>query len=657
MCGFVAHIKKQDGKSNIDKKTFYRMTNTITHRGPDDAGFYFDQYVSLGFRRLSIIDLENGKQPFTYENKRYWMVFNGEIYNYLELKESLQKQGYKFQTDSDTEVIIALFACKREQAFSELRGMFSIVIWDKQEKTLFGARDRFGIKPLFYLETRSELIFASEKKSILVAQKEDSVDEEALHHYLTYQYVPEPMTISANIKKLEPGQMFIKKVGQPLTIKKYWEPTFNPVISSIEKSTKQIIDVLRDSVQLHMRSDVPVGSFLSSGIDSTCIVALAKEIHPNIKTFTVGFEREGFSEIDIAKQSAEKLGVENISYEITPEEFIQELPKIIWHMDDPVADPAAIPLYFVAREASKHVKVVLSGEGADELFGGYGIYREPLSLKRISSLSSNSKKILKSVVQSLPSDIKGKNYIDRACTPIQNRYIGNAKLFSELEKAQLLRNYNPHWTYDNITKPYYEKVSHLDDVTKMQYIDMHTWLRGDILVKADKMTMAHSIELRVPFLDKEVFEVASQLHSSIKVTKETTKYALRKALEDIVPDQIVNRRKLGFPVPMRHWLQNELYEWARTLIHESNTDYLLNKDYILKQLEEHRQGKDDFKSSFWKSKQSLGDRSRYLWAVLSFMIWHQIFVEGVYKFENDHQDQAHASILKEYRRGDNLVNL
>ncbi len=485
------------------------------------------------------------------------------------------------------------------------------------------------------MKNQHELFVASEKKSILIAEEKGSIDKDSLHYYLTYQYVPEPLTMSKDIKKLEPGHMLIKKNGQPFRIKKYWEPTFQPIVGSIDDSSKKIIDVVRDSVNFHMRSDVPVGSFLSSGIDSSCIVALAKEINPNIKTFTVGFERKGYSEIDIAKKTADELGVENISYEISPTEFIQELPKIVWHMDDPVADPAAIPLYFVAREASKHVKVVLSGEGADELFGGYGIYREPLSLKRFSYLSKNSKEILKSLIQYLPSEFKGKGFIERGCTPIEERYIGNAKLFSELEKSKLLKDYNSTINYQDITSPYYKKITHYDDVTKMQYIDMHTWLRGDILVKADRMTMAHSLELRVPFLDNEVFKVASQLHTNMKVTKTTQKFALRKALEGVVPAHIINRKKLGFPVPLRHWLQDELYDWARNLIKESKTDYLFNKNYILKQLEEHRHAKNDFKGGFWKSKKSIGDHSRYLWTILIFMIWHQIYVEKIGNFERE----------------------
>ncbi|QOY36895.1 asparagine synthase (glutamine-hydrolyzing) [Anaerobacillus isosaccharinicus] len=632
MCGFVGVIT--DNKENeINNNTLVNMTNLIIHRGPDDVGYYFGDHVKFGFRRLSIIDLKSGKQPLTSENNRYTIVFNGEIYNYLELKVILQKKGYSFKTDTDTEVIIALFSEKKELAFEELRGMFSIVIWDTFDKVLYGARDRFGIKPFYYFEDGSDLFFASEKKSLLLAKARNEINEDALHHYLTYQYVPEPFTMSSDILKMEPGCYFKKKVGQPLKIKKYWSPNFTPVIGNIDESTKEIIKVLRNSVQFHMRSDVPVGSFLSSGIDSTSIVAFAKEVNPNIKTFTVGFEREGYSEINVAKESADKMGVENISKEISPNEFIQELPKIIWHMDDPVADPAAIPLYFVSKLAREHVKVVLSGEGADELFGGYGIYKEPISLKGFSSMSASNKERLKSIISYFPSNIKGKNFIERGCTPIEERYIGNAKLFSENEKELLLQKYNFLKSYQDITKPYYDKIPHYDDVSKMQYIDMHTWLSGDILVKADRMTMAHSIELRVPFLDKGVFSIASKLHSNIKVTRSEQKYALRKALEGIVPDHVVNRRKLGFPVPIRHWLQDELYDWARNLIIFSNTEYLFNKAYILKLLEKHRKGNFDRKSSIFLSKKSL-DFSRHIWAILTFMIWHQIFIEKDIQSQN-----------------------
>lgn len=615
MCGFVGYIKNHENERNTQETEHIKaMTDVITHRGPDEEGYYSDEIVSFGFRRLSIIDLENGKQPLSFENHRFWIVFNGEIYNYVELRNELQKTGVEFTTSSDTEVILALYSREREKAVYQLRGMFAFVIWDKENKELFAARDMFGIKPFFYLEEDDRVYFSSEKKSFLHEKQRDSVNQEALHHYLTYQYVPEPLTMSDGIKKLEPGHFLRKKIGQPIKIKKYYDVHFNPFIQPTEQLTKQVRDTLRDSVKIHMRSDVPVGAFLSGGIDSTSIVAFAKEFNPDIKTFTVGFEREGYSEIDLAKDTADQLGVDNTHYIVSPQEFIEELPKIIWHMDDPVADPSAVPLYFVAKEASKHVKVVLSGEGADELFGGYNIYREPQSLKWFSYLPQEGKQLLRSLANRLPDGLKGKSFIERGCTPIQERYFGNAKIYTEAEKRVLLKKYHPELNYQRVTNSLYEKAKHYHDVHKMQYVDMFTWLRGDILVKADRMTMAHSLELRVPFLDKEVFKVASTIDPSLSVSNQTTKYILRKAVDGIIPDNALNRKKLGFPVPIRHWLRNELYDWAIQLIRSSKTEYLFHKENILKQLEDHRKGKYDF--------------SRKLWVILVFMVWHGIFVEN-----------------------------
>lgn len=455
----------------------------------DDGGYFFDEYVNFGFRRLSIIDLETGHQPLSYENERYWIIFNGEIYNYVELREELLAKGYKFTTHSDTEVIIALYSAEKEKAVEKLRGMFAFVIWDKQERTIFAARDPFGIKPFFYMEQGDRTFFASEKKSILLALKNDLLDYDSLQHYLTFQYVPEPMTMSVGIKKLEPGHYIKKKIGEKLTIHRYWKAQFQPIIKSEDELVKEIRNALFDSVQVHMRSDVPVGSFLSGGIDSSFIAAIAKQFNPNIKTFSVGFEREGFSEIDVAKETAEKLGVENISYVISPEEYMAELPKVMWHMDDPLADPAAVPLYFVAREARKHVTVVLSGEGADELFGGYNIYREPQSLELFERMPSTVKSALRVIAWLLPEGIKGKSFIERGTTPMEERYIGNAKMYSETEKQELLKGYKRGLEYIYITAPFYRETTHYPPVNRMQYIDIHTWLRGDILLKADKMTI------------------------------------------------------------------------------------------------------------------------------------------------------------------------
>ncbi|MBA4536890.1 asparagine synthase (glutamine-hydrolyzing) [Bacillus aquiflavi] len=620
MCGFIGCVHDKAQKVlEENEKQFKIMNDLITHRGPDDAGYYFDDYVQFGFRRLSIIDIKSGHQPLSYENERYWIIFNGEIYNYVELREELLKNNkVTFTTNSDTEVIVALYSKLKEKVVEKLRGMFAFVIWDKKEQTLFGARDHFGIKPFFYMEDEKRTFFASEKKSILHALENDVINYESLQHYLTFQFVPEPNTMSEGICKLEPGHYFTKKIGSKMEIKQYWKATFNPVVKSEENYVKEIRDILFDSVEKHMRSDVPLGSFLSGGIDSSIIASIASKFNPKIKTFSVGFERNGFSEIDVAKETAEKIGVENINYVITPEEYMNELPKIMWHMDDPLADPACVPLYFVAREARKHVSVVLSGEGADELFGGYNIYREPRSLAMFDKIPNIFKALLRKIARMMPEGMKGKSFIERGCTPLEERYIGNAKMFTEDEKRELLLVHKEAIQYHSITKPFYEECQNYAPVEKMQYIDIHTWMRGDILLKADKTTMAHSLELRVPFLDKNVFEIASKLPTNLKIAKGTTKYILRKAAEGIVPDHVLNRKKLGFPVPIRHWLKEEMNEWAKTLIYESKTDHLINKSYLLQLLDDHCRGK--------------GDYSRKIWTVLMFMIWHSIYIEEKYNF-------------------------
>ncbi|WP_243388278.1 asparagine synthase (glutamine-hydrolyzing) [Bacillus kexueae] len=632
MCGFIGVIRKEpQWQTDRQRGLFQQMNHVIEHRGPDDEGYYEDEYVRFGFRRLSIIDLENGHQPLSYENERYWIIFNGEIYNYVELRETLLNEGYQFKTDSDTETILAAYSHYGVETASKLRGMFAFLIWDKEEKKVYGARDPFGIKPLYVYEEDHEYYFASEKKSIMLAKHHDEVDLEALQHYLTFQYVPEPSTMSQEVKKVLPGHYFTLKIGEDLCFTRYFHAYFQSKDLGEDAYIEQIQDALRDSVNVHMRSDVPVGSFLSGGIDSTFVVALAKEINPNIKTFSVGFERQGFSEIDVAKETARVLNVENIHYVISPEEYMKELPKIIWHLDDPLADPAAIPLYFVAREARKHVTVVLSGEGADELFGGYNIYREPLSLRGFQHIPPSVKGTLKWMARHLPDGMKGKSFIERGCTPLEDRYIGNAKMFEMDEKNRFYHFYDATLTYQSMTKSFYDEAAGFDDVTKMQYIDIHTWLRGDILLKADKMTMANSLELRVPFLDKRVFEVASKIPSRYKIADQTTKTILRKAARGIVPDHVLDRKKLGFPVPIRHWLKEEMYDWARNIIRESETDHLFNKNYFLSLLDEHCQNKVD--------------NSRKIWTVLIFMIWHQIFIEEKYTFTSPKDEEKTLQLV------------
>ena len=615
MCGFVGCIHGSDlNDHDLDyEKKIKEMNKLIVHRGPDDEGFFFDDHISFGFRRLSIIDVEKGHQPLSYENERYWIVFNGEVYNYIELRDELIADGLTFETDSDTEVIIATYAKYKEKTAERLRGMFGFVIWDKVEKSVYGARDHFGIKPFHYAEEDGNIYFASEKKSIYEILKKKEINPVALQNYLTFQFVPDPETLTENIHRLPPGHYFTKPLNGEMEITRYWEATFAPIQKSEDEFAKAIKDVLYDSVEKHMRSDVTVGSFLSGGVDSSIIVAIAREFNPNIKTISVGFEREGYSEIDVAKETADRLNVENISEIITAQQFMDEFPRFVWHMDDPLADPAAVPQFFLAEIARKHVKVALSGEGADEVFGGYTIYNEPNSLKRIDSLPSGLKKGLNQLAKIMPEGMRGKSFIQRGTTPMEQRYVGNAKIFEEAEKKKLMVNYLAGHPYQNVTKPFYDRSKGYDPIDRMQYIDIHTWLNGDLLLNADRTTMAASLELRTPFLDKEVFKVARELPSDIRIANGTTKYILRKAAESFVPDNVLYRKKLGFPVPIRHWLKDEMNSWVKGIIADSQTDHLINKSYVLGLLEDHCAGKLD--------------NSRKIWTVITFMVWHKLYVE------------------------------
>ena len=597
------------------------------HRGPDETGEWHDHDVVLGFNRLSIIDLGHSHQPLHYRD-RYTLVFNGEIYNYLELREELiAEYGAQFSTEGDGEVIVAAYHHWGADAVRRLRGMFAFLIWDAEQRVLFGARDPFGIKPLFTMTGPGGTAFASEKKSL---QELTSVlagcpasltlDEPALQHYLLMQYVPEPATTYREIRRIESGTMFtVRPGGEPVT-ERYFTPVFSatPVPGAArDELYHRIADTLRDSVAKHMRADVTVGAFLSGGIDSTAIAALAKEHNPNLITFTTGFEREGYSEVDVAAESAAAIGVRHVVRTVKPDEMMEALPLIIWYLDDPVADPALVPLWFVAREARQHVKVVLSGEGADELFGGYTIYREPLSLAPFEKVPDGMRKAMGRLSTRIPEGVRGKDLLRRGALQLEQRYYGNARIFREEQLAAILRRYDPRRSHTEITAQWYRASTGWDPVARMQHVDLFTWLRGDILVKADKMTMANSLELRVPFLDPEVFAVAAGIPLGEKITgtnvSGTTKYALRKALEGIVPAHVLHRRKLGFPVPIRHWLRDEMYEWAAGIIRDSQTDHLLDLAAVRRMLDEHRAGPVD--------------HSRRIWTLLVFMLWHGIMVE------------------------------
>jgi asparagine synthase (glutamine-hydrolysing) len=621
MCGLLTFVSAC-GDAAAHAGPIADALEAIHHRGPDETGVTVSGAdVVLGFKRLSIIDVEHSHQPLEYDDGRYVITFNGEVYNYLELREQLERDhGAKFATSGDTEAIVAAYHYWGEASVSRLRGMFAFVIWDRVEGKAFGARDPYGIKPLHVLQTNDGVYFGSEKKTLMpfspaAVDGDGGIDRANLSHYLTLQYVPEPDTLTSGISRIECGESFTYAPGKALARHRYYRPDFRPApVEDPDALFKKIREALEESVELHLRSDVPVGAFLSSGIDSTAIVALARRHKPDILTFTVGYEVDGYSEVTVAQNSAKWLNVTTIPTLITAQDMMDALPRIVWHLDDPVADPALVPLYFVAKKAAEHVTVVLSGEGADEFFGGYGIYREPLSLKPLTSLPDPVQKGLRAVSKVFPEGVKGKSFLERGTTPLQERYFGNARIFTEAEKSRLMRRYDPAVQYTDVTAQHYADAAHLDDVTQMQYIDLFTWLRGDILVKADRMSMAHSLELRVPFLDTGVFDVAKSIPQELKVTsKGIRKYALRRALEEVVPPQIVNRPKLGFPVPTRVWLKDVMYDWAKGIIDDSAAGDLLDLPFALSLLEAHRRGDADY--------------SRKIWTVLVFCVWHAIFVE------------------------------
>ena len=637
MCGLLALVTDPGAESLPSPSTVDAVsgaTALMRHRGPDEPGTWSDDArVVLGFNRLSIIDIAHSHQPLRWgppeAPDRYVLVFNGEIYNYLELREALRDEyGAEFATDGDGEAIVAAYHHWGADALTKLRGMFAFALWDSVEQELFCARDPFGIKPMFMASGPGGTVVGSEKKCLVeVCEKigrlgvDLGIDERAVQHYTVLQYVPEPETLHRGIRRLESGSYARIRAGGEPQVTRYFTPRFSavPVPSGSRDDAQlrydEITAVLEDSVAKHMRADVTVGAFLSGGIDSTAIAALAMRHNPRLITFTTGFEREGFSEVDVAVASAEAIGARHVTKVVSQAEFVAALPEIVWYLDEPVADPALVPLYFIAREARKHVKVVLSGEGADELFGGYTIYREPLSLKPFDFLPKGVRRSVGKMATPLPDGMRGKSLLHRGSLTLEERYYGNARSFSDAQLRAVLPRFRADWVHTDVTAPLYAQSQGWDPVARMQHIDLFTWLRGDILVKADKMTMANSLELRVPFLDPEVFAVASRLPYDQKITRATTKYALRRALEPIVPAHVLNRPKLGFPVPIRHWLRSgELLDWAQAMVTSSGAGDLISLSAVRTLLDEHRTG--------------VSDHSRRLWTVLIFMLWHAIFVEG-----------------------------
>ncbi|HUC26745.1 MAG TPA: asparagine synthase-related protein [Streptosporangiaceae bacterium] len=739
MCGIVGCLALAID-ADPDQAWVAAATHRITHRGPDDEGFYADHDVALGYKRLAIIDLSlGGHQPMRSADGRYRMVFNGEIYNYLELGAELREQGVVLRSSCDSEVLLETYARVGKDVVQRLRGMFAFAIWDSWTRELFCARDQFGIKPFYYSLDRGPppslgprgggrhaalapapdsdnpfqatsaaangpvsgpdggvppfdpddwsiprrrpagggrpaagrngdaaqadrvprppsavvgpepdqlgnlgpvpqrtrggagqagpqrlLRFASERKALADSGQLRALDPDALRRYLAFQYVPPPWTLTPPVRVLPPGNAMIARPGEPVDVYRYWRADLRPARAARAATPKAILDAMRDSVAVHLRSDAPLGAFLSGGIDSAAICALAAEHRSDLLTFTVGFEREGYSEIDLAQETAAAIGVQSVPYVVSPEEFFHYLPQIIWHLDDPIGEVAAVPLWFIAREASKLVKVVLSGEGSDELFGGYTIYHQPGVVRACEHLAGWSRVPLQWAAALIPPSVKGKGLLDRMSTPLRRRYIGNPR------HGDLITG--PGWpgparAYD-VTDPVYDQAeaSGLDDVSTMQLVDINTWLPSSILVKADRMTMAHSLELRVPFLDREVMAVAARLAREEKigagrglggVYAGTTKRALRTAMSEVLPKAAAERAKLGFPVPIGHWLKGDAYGFADRLLREAQTGQWVNRETALDLLQAFRAGDPAV-------------NERHIWVLIVFSLWHQIYVERTY---------------------------
>lgn len=607
ICGFTGQIEQREN-------TIKQMTEVITHRGPDSSGFYSDNYISMGFRRLSIIDLEEGHQPIYNEDKTLVLTFNGEIYNYKELKKELIECGHTFSTESDSEVLIHAFEQWDEEMFEHLRGMFAFAIYNKETKALFLARDFFGIKPLHYTMIGDNFCYASEIKSILEHPEfKKEFNEKALDLYLSFQYCPQPLTFFKGVYCLLPGHFMWFRDGVVET-QRYFEPKFKPDPEMTEdEAVDKIEAVFENSVNAHKIADVEVGCFLSSGVDSSYVSTYFKDQ----KTFTVGFDfGERYNEISWAENLSKELGVEHHTKLISSEEFWAAVPKVQYHMDQPLADPSCIALYFVAKLASEYVKVVLSGEGADELFGGYTCYNEPRVFNLYQKVVPYCiRKAICAVCKKLP-DIKGRDYLIRATHPLEKRFIGNAYMYDQKQKKAILKDSSLATDPTRFVRRHYMRARRYDDVTKMQYLDINMWMVGDILLKADRMSMANSLELRVPFLDKEVFKVASTIPTDLRVNKYNTKYAMRQAALRHLPQATAEKEKLGFPVPTRVWLRDEhYYSIVKDMFTSPTAQKFFNTDILVDYLDEHFIEKED--------------NSRKIWTIYVFLVWYQIYFGAV----------------------------
>lgn len=607
MCGIVGFLDKRmkEEKSAVLEK----MMERIYHRGPSSDGKYIDEKAAIGFRRLSIIDLAEGHQPLYNEDKKLVLTFNGEIYNHNELRDELKANGHIFETGTDSEVIIHGYEQWGKEVVNKLRGMFAFVIWDTEKKELFGARDIFGIKPFYYMNNDETFLYGSEIKAFL--EHPDFVKEvnkDALKPYLTFQYSALDETFFKGVYKLKPAHCFTIKDGQ-MEIEEYYKfeikPDRNATFEELVDETKKVVE---ETVAFHACADVPIGAFLSGGIDSSYITGTLK---PE-QTFSVGFENEGFSEVAHAEELSKILGAENVNKTITPEEFFGILETMQYHSDEPHANLSAVPLYFLSELARKHVTVVLSGEGADELFGGYDTYKVGSYEKKYRKLPKGLRYAAGKVATKLPK-FRGRDFLERNGLPVEEWYIGQAHIFDEKDAKKIVKApYKNGPTPQEITKPYFDKVKDYDEMSKKQYLDLHLWQPNDILLKADKMTMAHCIEARVPFLENKVMDLAAKIPTEYKLHGSLTKYVLRQAAYEVLPEEWAKRPKKGFPVPFAKWtLEEKWYKEVRKVLEEPFVEEFFDQKAVLKLIDDH-----------YAQKVNNG---RKVYTIYAFLVWYKAF--------------------------------
>ena len=611
MCGFAGYINNY---ATFDKMAVIKaMADRIVHRGPDDAHYYVDDDISLGFRRLSIIDLEGGRQPILNEDGSLVLLFNGEIYNYQSIREDLLKAGHVFKTKTDSEVILHGYEEYGKKVLDRLRGMFAFIIWNKQTKELFGARDIFGIKPFYYYKKDGEFLFGSEIKSFLSHPKfEKELDEDMIPLYLSYEYIPDERTIFKNVYKLPGAHCFTYKDGK-LEVERYYHIRYNiEEDKSLEYWEDAITKEFSESVAMHQISDVEVGCFLSSGVDSSYVVKEISKGTKKVKTFSVGYEEEKYSELPYAQDFSSVIGVQNIANKVSADEFFDAVPEIQYFMDEPLPNPSEIPLYFLAKNARKYVKVVLSGEGADELFGGYPMYLAGGHFDRYAhKVPRPVRKALGTVARHAPS-FKGRNFLIRGAMEPYQRFMRANYVFQSAERQKYLKRPIATKLPEEYSKRYFDEVPNLDEPTQLQYVDMHTWMIYDILLKADRMSMANSLELRVPFLDRKMLELSTRIPTRYRAANETTKIALRGAAIKQLPERTANKKKLGFPVPLNDWLrEDKYYNKVKAAFQSDIAEKFFVTDELLRLLDDHKNGR--------------ALNMQKIWSFYTFIVWYEQF--------------------------------